>query len=111
MSSVELLFSQQGAFSDKNDQLRALLLKLDVIDSDAAVSTLTAEDITLLRRQLVEGQSIIRDSGEKLRQTQEEYDMVSRRRDEIESRLASLETEYEELLGKSYLYTFHPHPS
>lgn len=64
------------------------------------MSSLTAEDVTLLRRQLVEGQSIMRDTAENLRLTQEEYEMVSRRRDEIEGRLASLETEYEELLGK-----------
>jgi kinesin family protein 5 len=41
----------------------------------------------------------MRDTAERLRLTQEENEMITRRRDEIESRLAALEAEYEELLG------------
>jgi kinesin family member 5 len=33
--------------------------------------------------------------------SQEEYEMAVRRRDELEARLGSLETEYEELLEKT----------
>jgi kinesin family protein 5 len=98
---------QQGTFSEKDDQLRQILAKLDAIDSDSAVSTLKAEDITQIRRQLAEGQSVMRDTVDRLRQKQEENEMVARRKDEIEGRLAALETEYEELLGNETIIRSH----
>lgn len=52
-----------------------------------------------MRRQLSEGQSLVRETLDRLRQSQEENEMVTRRRDELEARVAALETEYEELLG------------
>ncbi len=60
---------------------------------------MTTEDVTQIRRQLAEGQSIVRETVERLRQKQEESDLITRRKDELESRLSTLETEYEELLG------------
>jgi kinesin family protein 5 len=77
------------------------LAKLDAIDSPSAVNTLTVEDLTAVRRQLAEGQSLVRETVDRLRQSQEESEMVMRRRDELEGRLASLEAEYEELLEKT----------
>lgn len=68
---------------------------------DADGSALTSDDLTAIRRQLTEGQSLIRDTVDRLRQSQEENEMISRRRDELESRVATLETEYEELLGET----------
>lgn len=47
-----------------------------------------------------EGQSMVRETVDRLRQSQEENEMVTRRRDELEARVAALETEYEELLGE-----------
>ncbi|KAJ7219319.1 kinesin heavy chain, partial [Mycena pura] len=87
-----------GAFSEKDEQLRAILGKLDTIDS---ASSLTQEDLTAVRRQLSEGQGVIRETVDRLRQSQEENEMITRRRDELESRVAALETEYEELLEKT----------
>lgn len=52
-----------------------------------------------MRRQLSEGQALIRETVDRLRQTQEETEMHARRRDELEGRIATLESEYEELLG------------
>ena len=52
-----------------------------------------------MRRQLAEGQALIRETVDRLRQTQEENEMHARRRDELEGRIATLESEYEELLG------------
>ncbi|KAI0322238.1 kinesin heavy chain [Amylostereum chailletii] len=101
MALMMAQFDAQGTFSEKDEQLRQILSKLDTIDNDAAVSTLTAEDVTHIRRHLAEGQSLVRDSVDRLRQKQEESDMVSRRKDELEGRLASLEAEYEELLEKT----------
>ena len=86
--------------------MRQILAKLDSIDSDAAVSTLSADDITQVRRQLAEGQSLVRETVDRLRQRQEENGMITRRKDELEARLATLEAEYEELLGS--LRRFRP---
>ena len=58
------------------------------------------DDLTAIRRQLSEGQSMVRETVDRLRQSQEENEMVTRRRDELEARVAALETEYEELLGE-----------
>lgn len=89
---------QQGAFSEKDEQLRQILAKLDSIDQDSA-EPLSPEDLVAIRRQLSEGQTLLRETVDRLRQTQEENEMVIRRRDELEARVAALETDYEELLG------------
>lgn len=44
---------------------------------------------------------MVRDTVDRLRQSQEENEMIVRRRDELEARIAALETEYEELLEKT----------
>lgn len=49
---------------------------------------------------------MVRETVDRLRQSQEETEMVTRRRDELESRVAALETEYEELLGSSLMHIF-----
>ena len=81
--------------------MRHILAKLDAIDSDEAVSTLTTEDIVSLRRRVGDTQTLIRETVDRLRQVQEENEMHQRRRDELESRISGLEAEYEELLGSS----------
>lgn len=55
----------------------------------------------MLRRQLSESQSLIRETADRLRQSQEEHELAMRRRDDVEQRLATLEAEYEELLEKT----------
>ncbi len=79
--------------------MRQIIAKLDAIESDPEAPSLTTEDVTQLRRQLAEGQSLVRETVDRLRQKQEEGDLLTRRKDELESRLSTLETEYEELLG------------
>lgn len=98
MALMMAKFDAQGAFSEKDDQLRHLLTKLDGID---ATSSLTTEDLTTIRQQLSEGQNLVKETVDKLRQTQEENEILARRRDELEYRLGCLETEYEELLEKT----------
>ena len=90
---------QQGTFSEKDEQLRQILAKLDAIDSDESVATLTHDDIVSIRRRMGDTQGLIRETVDRLRQVQEENEMHQRRRDELEARISSLETEYEELLG------------
>lgn len=98
MAMMMAKFDTQGAFSEKDEQLRQILTKLDSID---AVGSLSPDDLTTIRRQLSEGQSMVRETVDRLRQSQEENEMVTRRRDELEARVAALETEYEELLEKT----------
>ena len=74
--------------------------KLDTIDGSAG--PLSNDDLTFIRRQISEGQQVLRETVERLRQSQEENELITRRRDEVESRLAALEAEYEELLGMNY---------
>ncbi|ESK97002.1 kinesin heavy chain [Moniliophthora roreri MCA 2997] len=92
-------FDAQGGFSEKDEQLRSILAKLDNLDNEGF--NLTQDDLTGIRRQLAEGQSLVRDTVDRLRQSQEENEMLTRRRDELESRVVALETEYEELLEKT----------
>lgn len=71
------------------------------MDSEATLSSLTVDDVVAARRQLSEAQSTVRETLDRLRQSQEESEMITRRRDELEGRLSTLEAEYEELLGQS----------
>jgi hypothetical protein len=86
--------------SERDEQLRAMVSKLDGIDAEEGVTSLTLEDVQYVRRQLVDGQNIMQDAIDRLRQVQEENEMISRRRDELEQRLAVVEADYEDLFGK-----------
>lgn len=77
------------------------LAKLETVDSEAGLSALTVDDLTLIRRQLIDSQNILRETFDRLRQSQEEKDMVVRRKEELEERVSNLAAEYEELLGLS----------
>ncbi|THH33930.1 hypothetical protein EUX98_g248 [Antrodiella citrinella] len=101
MALMMAKFDAQGTFSEKDEQLRQLLSKLDSIDNEGAVSSISHEDIVSIRRQLADGQVLIRETVDRLRQSQEENEILTRRRDELESRNSALETEYEELLEKT----------
>ncbi|KAG9097633.1 hypothetical protein FS749_005873 [Ceratobasidium sp. UAMH 11750] len=90
-----------GSMSERDEQLRAIVSKLDAVDSEESMRALTLEDIQYVRRQLVEGQNVTQDAIDRLRQVQEECEMVSRRRDEIEQRLATVEADYEDLFEKT----------
>ncbi|KAH9997258.1 kinesin heavy chain [Russula vinacea] len=101
MALMMAQFDMQGTFSEKDEQMRQIIAKLDAIESDPEAPPLTTEDVTQLRRQLAEGQSLVRETVDRLRQKQEESDLITRRKEELESRLGTLETEYEELLEKT----------
>jgi kinesin family protein 5 len=89
----------QGGMSEKEAEIRASLARLD--DAVNADRPLSQEDISMLRRQLEDSQVLVREQQDKSKQVQEENEILTRRKDELESRLAGLETEYEELLGAS----------
>ena len=56
--------------------------------------------MTAIRRQLVDGQHVLKETSDKLRQLQKENEVIVRKKDEIEVRYTTLEVEYEELLGR-----------
>ncbi|CAE6504115.1 unnamed protein product [Rhizoctonia solani] len=90
-----------GAISEKDEQLRAMVTKLDTIDSAEAITSLTYEDIQSIRRQLVDAQNAAHDAIERLHQVQHEHEMIARRRDEVEQKLATVEADYEDLFEKT----------
>ncbi|PPR08080.1 hypothetical protein CVT24_010541 [Panaeolus cyanescens] len=100
MAMMMAKFDAQGTFSEKDEQLRQLLLKLDGMDQETPAG-LSSDDLTSIRRQLSEGQSMLRETVERLRQSQEENEMIIRRKEDLEARVSSLETDYEELLEKT----------
>ncbi|KAI0737068.1 hypothetical protein BC629DRAFT_1569023, partial [Irpex lacteus] len=81
MAMMMAKFDAQGTFSEKDEQLRQLLAKLDAIEDASSISSLSVDDVVAVQ------------SGEN--------EMHTRRRDELEGRIASLESEYEELLEKT----------
>ncbi|PWN51431.1 kinesin heavy chain [Violaceomyces palustris] len=87
-----------GIVSEKEEQIRETLSKLE----NASISGgLSADDLSTLREQLLESQTLVREQQERVRQAQEENELLMQRRDEMENRLATLEAEYEELLDKT----------
>lgn len=100
MAQMMAKFDSQGVLSEKEEQLREILAKLDNVDTEEGAAAVTAEDLVAIRRQLADGQVMMRETVDRLRHSQEENEMVMRRRDELEERLGALEAEYEELLGE-----------
>lgn len=98
MAVMMAKFDTQGAFSEKDEQLRTLLVKLDALDGDAA-SSLSSEDLTAIRRHLSDSQTVLRETQDRMRNVQEENEVLVRRREALEERVQELENEYEELLG------------
>ncbi|TIC00999.1 kinesin 1 [Wallemia mellicola] len=102
MAQMMAKFDATG-FSEKNDTLRDVLSKLDEIDinENSDRSGLTSDDLSTIRRQLIEMQSLTRDSQDKLRASEQDNKALVSKREEVETRLHSLESEFEELLEKS----------
>ncbi|KDE06743.1 kinesin heavy chain [Microbotryum lychnidis-dioicae p1A1 Lamole] len=92
---------EAGGMSEKEAEIRASLARLD--EASTAEQPLSAEDLTTLRRQLEDSHSLVREHQERSKRTQEENEILTRRKDELEARLAGLEAEYEELLDKSLI--------
>ncbi|GAA5851767.1 hypothetical protein JCM8547_001202 [Rhodosporidiobolus lusitaniae] len=88
-----------GGMSEKEAEIRASLSRLD--DAVSSDKPLSADDIAMLRRQLEDSSVSLREQGDRSKQVHEENELLSRRRDELEGRLATLEQEYEELLDKT----------
>ncbi|KAI0818737.1 kinesin heavy chain [Irpex lacteus] len=102
MAMMMAKFDAQGTFSEKDEQLRQLLAKLDAIEDASAISSLSVDDVVAVRRQLAEGQTLLRETIDRLRQSQEENEMHTRRRDELEDALLLLRAS-----TRSFLKTIH----
>lgn len=88
-----------GGFSEKEEQIRATLKRLDeAVENPTALS---ANDVATLRQQLTDTQTINNDSLERIKQYTNEMELNTRRRDELEARLSQVEQDYEELLEKT----------
>ncbi|KAM0745937.1 kinesin heavy chain [Meredithblackwellia eburnea MCA 4105] len=88
-----------GGMSEKEAEIRASLSRLDqAVSSD---SPLSQDDISMLRRQLEDSHALVREQTDRTKQVQEENELLQRRKDELEHRLTTVETEYEELLDKT----------
>ncbi|KAG0145426.1 hypothetical protein CROQUDRAFT_658744 [Cronartium quercuum f. sp. fusiforme G11] len=90
---------ESTAISEKEDAIRATLQKLD--DAANIDRPLTAEDLVLLKRQLTDSQILANESNERAKKAQEEIDLLSRRKEELENRLGLLEQDYEDLLERA----------
>lgn len=95
MLTIEL----QGVISEKEAEIRASLARLD--DAVNSSRPLSSEDIATLRRQLEDTSSMVLEQSQRSKQVSEENEILARRKDELESRLSALESEYEELLDKT----------
>ncbi|GAA6052189.1 hypothetical protein JCM3770_000787 [Rhodotorula araucariae] len=88
-----------GGLSEKEAEIRASLARLD--EAAHADKPLSVDDLATLRRQLEDSSISLREHQDRAKQVGDENEMLTRRRDELEARLATLEQEYEELLDKT----------
>ncbi|GJN91019.1 hypothetical protein Rhopal_004033-T1 [Rhodotorula paludigena] len=88
-----------GGMSERETEIRTTLARLD--EAAHSDKPLSPDDLATLRRQLEDATVSLREQQDKSKQVHDENDLLSRRRDELEQRLSTLEQEYEELLDKT----------
>ncbi|CAJ0833902.1 2111_t:CDS:10 [Entrophospora sp. SA101] len=79
-----------GVISAKEKQIRDTLLKLESIDGNNT-TTLTLEEITALRRELSNSKSLVEQHEQTINELHYENEHLTRKRDELEIRLTTLE--------------------
>ncbi|KAG9295474.1 hypothetical protein G9A89_013503 [Geosiphon pyriformis] len=89
-----------GVISAKEKQIRDTLLKLESIDGHGSPA-LTQEELVSLRRELADSTSLVSQHEQTISELHYENEHLTRKRDELEIRLTTLEIEYEELLDKT----------
>jgi kinesin family protein 5 len=98
MAAMLAELDPSGVISKKEQQIRDTLLKLETIGDNT--SPLTMEELTTLRRELSESKNLVSQHEQTINELHYENEHLTRKRDELEIRLTTLELEYEELLGK-----------
>ncbi|CAG8457193.1 6083_t:CDS:10 [Paraglomus brasilianum] len=89
-----------GAISQKEKQIRDTLKKFDSLDTDGK-ATLTVEELAAIRRKLTESETTITQHEQTIAELNYENEHLTRKRDEADIRLQTLELEYEELLDRT----------
>ncbi|KAI8142851.1 kinesin heavy chain [Fennellomyces sp. T-0311] len=90
-------FDPSGQINEKERQIRDALSKLDGENT----SSLSTEEIVSLRRDLAESKVLHDQHTKTIDDLTYEKDAIERKKTDLESRLAHLEQEYEELLDKT----------
>jgi len=99
MAAMLAELDPSGVISKKEQQIRDTLLKLESSVGDTS-TTLTMEELSTLRRELSESKNLVSQHEQTINELHYENENLTRKRDELEIRLTTLELEYEELLGK-----------
>jgi len=98
MAEMMAGFDPSGEISEKEKQIRDALYKFDLEKSNGPM---TLEDIAQLRRELSESKSMLEQHENMIKTLNEDKEGLESKRSDLESRLTSLEMEYEELLDKT----------
>jgi len=99
MAAMLAELDPSGVISKKEQQIRDTLLKLETIGDNS--SPLTMEELSTLRRELSESKNLVSQHEQTINELHYENEHLTRKRDELEIRLTTLELEYEELLDKT----------
>ncbi|CAG8638083.1 13701_t:CDS:10 [Rhizophagus irregularis] len=99
MAAMLAELDPSGVISKKEQQIRDTLLKLETIGDNS--SPLTMEELSTLRRELSESKTLVTQHEQTINELHYENEHLTRKRDELEIRLTTLELEYEELLDKT----------
>ncbi|KAI9793780.1 MAG: Kinesin heavy chain [Piccolia ochrophora] len=89
-------------FSDNERNIRQIIEQVDSLhETSAAGDHVAPDDLTDLRAKLLETQGIVRQAELALNERGENDDSILKRRQELESRLANVERDYEEVLERN----------
>ncbi|KAK9768044.1 hypothetical protein K7432_001631 [Basidiobolus ranarum] len=87
------------AISEKEQQIRRALSELDDIEGKS--ETFTDGEVKALRSDLSQAKTLMEQHEQTISELTHENDLLTRKRDELEVRLTTLEAEYEDLLDKT----------
>ncbi|KAI8583484.1 hypothetical protein K450DRAFT_221443 [Umbelopsis ramanniana AG] len=98
MAEMMAGFDPSGEISEKEKQIRDALYKFDLEKSNGPM---TMEDIAQLRQELAESKSMLEAHENLIKTLNEDKEGLETKRSDLETRLTTLEMEYEELLDKT----------
>ncbi|RHZ77651.1 hypothetical protein Glove_174g172 [Diversispora epigaea] len=101
MAQILAELDPTGVISAKEKQIRDTVLKLESIDSAQENVTINIEELISVRHELAESKALVSTHEQTINELHQENEHLTRKRDELEYRLNSLELEYEELLDKT----------
>ncbi|CAI2162172.1 13812_t:CDS:10 [Funneliformis geosporum] len=100
MAAMLAELDPSGVISKKEQQIRDTLHKLETIGGENN-TTLSIEELSTLRRELADSKNLVAQHEQTINELHYENEHLTRKRDELEIRLTTLELEYEELLDKT----------